>query len=119
MELVFLFLMLALMWAFVIRPQQRKVKEHRAFVASLSVGDEVVTTSGVYGTITDLSQDRVRLEIAPDVEITMARLAIGHRPHEADPVSSDNTPDSALDRVDEVDADNGADSSSSPDDTSE
>lgn len=124
MALVFLFVMLAFMWAFVIRPQQRKVKEHRAFVAGLSVGDEVVTTAGIYGTITDLSHDRVRLEIAPGVQITIARLGIGHYPYvapaEADDASaaaptlgggSESAPDSAPDR-DDVATDASSDDSS-------
>ncbi len=102
MALVFLFVMLAFMWAFVIRPQQRKVKEHRAFVAGLAVGEDVVTTAGIHGTITDLSDDRVRLEIAPGVVITMARLGIGHYPYvasaepetpTADPDGSESAPD--------------------------
>ena len=93
MQLIILAVLLALAWGFVILPQQRRVKEHRAFVGSLSVGDEVITTAGVYGTVTELDDDRVRLRIAPDVEITIARLAIGRpqvettAPDPSDPVS--------------------------------
>lgn len=93
-----LLVMLALTWAFVIVPQQRRVKAHEAYVAGLLVGDRVITTAGVYGTITELSDDRVRLEIAPDVVITIARAAIG-RPQDAatsepDTVPADRTEDS-------------------------
>lgn len=83
--------MLALTWAFVIVPQQRRVKAHQAFVAGLLVGDDVVTTAGVYGTITDLSDERARLEIAPGVEITIARAAIG-RPQPAEETAPADAP---------------------------
>ncbi|MFP5577851.1 MAG: preprotein translocase subunit YajC [Acidimicrobiia bacterium] len=76
MELLVPIAILAVMYAVLIMPQQRRVKEHRAYVASLQVGDDVVTTSGLFGTVTALDDDRARLRIAPDVEITMARMAI-------------------------------------------
>jgi preprotein translocase subunit YajC len=75
-ELLVPIAILAVMYAVLIMPQQRRVKEHRAYVASLQVGDDVVTTSGLFGTVTALDDDRARLRIAPDVEITMARMAI-------------------------------------------
>lgn len=76
MELLVPIAILAVMYAVLIMPQQRRVKEHRAYVASIQVGDDVVTTSGLFGTVTALDDDRARLRIAPDVEITMARMAI-------------------------------------------
>lgn len=76
MELLVPIAILAVMYAVLIMPQQRRVKEHRAYVASLQVGDDVVTTSGLFGTVTALDDDRACLRIAPDVEITMARMAI-------------------------------------------
>lgn len=77
MELLVPLVVLALMWVFLILPQQRRVKAHRSFVETLSVGDAVVTTSGVYGTIVALDDETARLQIAPGVEITVARMAIG------------------------------------------
>lgn len=77
MELLVPLALLALMWVVLILPQQRRVRRHRAFVDALSIGDEVVTTSGMYGTVTELDGEQARLRIAPDVEITVARLAIG------------------------------------------
>jgi len=75
-ELLVPIAILAVMYAVLIMPQQRRVKEHRAYVASIQVGDDVVTTSGLFGTVTALDDERARLRIAPDVEITMARMAI-------------------------------------------
>ncbi len=77
MELLVPLALLALMWVVLILPQQRRVRRHRTFVDALSIGDEVVTTSGMYGTVTELDGEQARLRIAPDVEITVARLAIG------------------------------------------
>lgn len=82
MELLVPIAILGVMWAVLILPQQRRVKAHKAYVESLQVGDEVVTTSGLFGTVTYLDAHRARLRIAPDVEITMARMAIA-RPQSA------------------------------------
>ena len=83
MELLVPIAILGVMWAVLILPQQRRVKAHRAYVESLQVGDDVVTTSGLFGTVTSLDGDRARLRIAPDVEITMARMAIARAQSEA------------------------------------
>lgn len=77
MALLIPLVLLALMWVFLILPQQRRVKEHRNFVSALSVGDAVVTTSGVYGTIRSLDEETVLLQVAPGIELTIARMAIG------------------------------------------
>lgn len=82
MELLVPIAILGVMYAVLILPQQRRVKEHRAYVASLQVGDAVVTTSGLFGTVTALDAEQARLRIAPDVEVTMARMAIA-RPQSA------------------------------------
>lgn len=92
MELLVPIAILGVMWAVLILPQQRRVKQHRAYVESLQVGDEVVTTSGLFGTVTDLDADRARLRIAPDVEITMARMAIA-RPQSAVLTNEPPTPE--------------------------
>ena len=62
MELLVPIVILGVMYAVLILPQQRRVKEHRAYVASLQVGDDVVTTSGLFGTVTAL--DALRAEVA-------------------------------------------------------
>lgn len=60
-----------------IRPQQKRQKEHREMVARLSVGDEVVTAGGVLGRITAVSENVLKLEISPGVEILVQRPTIG------------------------------------------
>jgi preprotein translocase subunit YajC len=61
---------------FIVRPQRRQLAEHRALVASLGVGDVVITTSGMYGTIRSLDAETVDLEIASGVVVKLARAAV-------------------------------------------
>jgi len=65
------------MYFFMIRPQRRRVREQQELQSSIQVHDEVVTTSGIYGTITGEDGDaRFWLEIDDDVQIRIARAAI-------------------------------------------
>jgi len=65
------------MYFFMIRPQRRRMREQADLQNSIEVGDEVVTTSGVYGTITgEDGEARFWLEIEDDVQIRIARAAI-------------------------------------------
>ena len=61
---------------FIVRPQRRQMAAHRALVASLEVGDVVITTSGIYGTIRSLDDEAVDLEIASGVVVKIARAAV-------------------------------------------
>jgi preprotein translocase subunit YajC len=67
---------LALFWFLVIRPQQRRQKEVVALQNSIQVGQRVMMSSGVFGTVVSLTDDRARLEIAPGTQIEIARAAI-------------------------------------------
>jgi preprotein translocase subunit YajC len=67
---------LALFWFMVIRPQQRRQKEVVALQNSIQVGQRVMMSSGVFGTVVSLTEDRARLEIAPGTQIEIARAAI-------------------------------------------
>lgn len=71
------FVLLAVGFFFlIVRPQRRQVAAHRALVASLGVGDEVITAGGVYGTIRAVRDDVIDLEVTDDVVIRVARAAI-------------------------------------------
>ena len=63
----------------IVRPQRRQMAAHRALVATLRVGDDVVTSGGIYGTIQSLDEDAVELEVAPGVVLRVARGAIAQR----------------------------------------
>jgi preprotein translocase subunit YajC len=76
---VYLVILVAAFFLLVVRPQRRQMASHRALVSSLSPGDEIVTTGGVLGTIRDLNEETVDLEVAPTVVIHVARGAIARR----------------------------------------
>ena len=67
---------LALFWFMVIRPQQRRQREVSALQGSIQVGQRVMMSSGIYGTVTSVTDDKARLQIAPGTEIEIARAAI-------------------------------------------
>ena len=68
-----------LMWALLIRPQQRRVRDHQQLVATLGAGDEVITTGGIVGTIVSVVDDIVTLEVAPGMSIRLLRSAVQSR----------------------------------------
>lgn len=67
---------LALFWFMVIRPQQRRQKQVVALQDSIQVGHRVMMSSGIYGTVASITDDRARLEVAPGTVIEIARAAI-------------------------------------------
>jgi preprotein translocase subunit YajC len=73
---VFILVLLVLMWFMLIRPQRRRQLDAQRMVNSLEVGKEIVTAGGLYGTVTALEGDEVRLEIADGVEVRIAKRAV-------------------------------------------
>ncbi|SDE05344.1 preprotein translocase subunit YajC [Limimaricola pyoseonensis] len=72
-----LILIFAIMWFFLIRPQQKKLKEHQAMVAGLRRGDQVVTQGGVIGKVVKVRDDNeVEVEIAQGVVVRVVRSTI-------------------------------------------
>ena len=96
-----------LMWALLIRPQQRRVRQHQELVATLATGDEVITTGGIVGTISHVVDDIITLDVAPDTSIRVLRSAIQTRiaafPDEVAPDTYDDDDDATYD--DDVDID--------------
>ncbi len=78
-----------LMWAFLILPQQRKMRQHQAVIASLEVGDEVVTAGGVYGTVVGVAEETLSVEVAPGIVLQVLRNAVTQRVAPADAVADD------------------------------
>jgi preprotein translocase subunit YajC len=68
-----LILMFVIFYFLLIRPQQKKSKEHREMVANLRKGDRVVTSGGIYGRITGIEESKVTLEISEKVRIKVVR----------------------------------------------
>jgi preprotein translocase subunit YajC len=71
-----LVLIFALFYFIAIRPQQKRAKEHRKMVESLQKGDEVVTTGGILGRITEVSDNFITLDVANGVQIKVQRHAV-------------------------------------------
>ena len=79
MELLFPLVLLGAMWLLLLRPQQQRVKRHRALLATLAVGDDVVTAGGILGRVVRLDDQRVELEVAPGTVLTVVRQAISQK----------------------------------------
>ena len=69
-------LIFAVMYFMVIRPQSKRNKAHRALVAGLSEGDEVLASGGIVGRITGLAEQFVTLEVASDVQVKVQRQSV-------------------------------------------
>jgi len=74
-----------------IRPQQRRAKAQQALVGSVEVGDEIVTTAGVFGTIREIDDvlDVITVEIAPGTNVRMMRAGVGRVVVDEDAVGDD------------------------------
>jgi len=77
--LIILILLFFVMYTVMIRPQQRRAREHQALIAAVELGDEVMTTAGIFGTVTSIEGDVIGVEISPGTVMRVARAAIGRR----------------------------------------
>jgi preprotein translocase subunit YajC len=75
-QYLFILVLLALVWFMLIRPQRRRQQEVQRLLESIGVGKEIVTAGGLYGTVTAIEDDEVRLEIADGVEVRVAKRAV-------------------------------------------
>ena len=75
-QIIFLVLMFAAMYFLMIAPQRKKQKEHAKMLDSLSTGDEVVTSGGIYGEITNKKDDRFVIRIAEGTKIEVGKAFI-------------------------------------------
>ncbi len=71
-----LVLILGVFWFLIIRPQQKKKKEHLSMVDSLKKGDKIVTNDGIFGTIIKVGDERVTLEVASKVQMQFERQQV-------------------------------------------
>ncbi len=77
-----LIVIFAIFYFLLIRPQQKRQKEHQKFLESLKRGDEVITNGGIYGRVVDIKDNVVSLELAKNVVIRIAKSQIAGRPTE-------------------------------------
>jgi preprotein translocase subunit YajC len=85
-----LLLMFAIFYFLLIRPQQKKAKEHREMISNLKKGDRVVTSGGIHGRITSLDESTVAVEIADKVKVKILRgnISVINQPTEQGAVKS-------------------------------
>lgn len=76
MDFLPLIALLAVFYFLVLRPQQKRAKEHRDLVTALQRGDEISTVGGMVGTVTKVYEEYVGIEIAEGVEVTVQKIAI-------------------------------------------
>ncbi len=77
MQMLPMILMFVVLWFLMIRPQMKKAKEHKALLAALAKGDEVVTQGGLVGKIVKVGDSYVTVEIAEGTEVVVQKPAIG------------------------------------------
>jgi preprotein translocase subunit YajC len=71
-----LILMFAIFYFLLIRPQQKKAKQHKTLLSSLRKGDRIVTSGGLHGLITGVADDVVTIEIAPKIRVKVSRGSV-------------------------------------------
>ena len=73
---IMLILIVVVMWFFMIRPQRKQQKELQAFRDSLKKGDKVVTIGGIYGTVCEIKEESVLIEVDNNVKIRVSKQAL-------------------------------------------
>jgi len=84
-------LMFVIIYFLIIRPQQKQQKKHKAMVAALGKGDKIITNSGIFGTITGMTDIAVTLEVAKNVHIKVLRSHVAGSQPQLGEKSGDST----------------------------
>jgi preprotein translocase subunit YajC len=71
-----LILIFVIMYFLILRPQQKRMKEHRNMVSELKRGDQVITQGGLIGKVTDVKDDELTVEIAQGVKVRVVRATV-------------------------------------------
>ena len=100
MQILILLAMVAVFYAILIVPQQRKMKKKQEMLASIEPGEEIMTSSGIYGSVVEIDGAVVFIDIGEGIELKMARDAIETviRPEDEtdDPAEEDEDSDEAI-----------------------
>jgi preprotein translocase subunit YajC len=84
-----LILIFAIMYFLLIRPQQKKMKEHQNMVEALRRGDRIVTQGGIVGKVTKVKEgDEIEVEIAPEVKVSVVKQTISQVRSKTEPAES-------------------------------
>ncbi|MBC7988306.1 MAG: preprotein translocase subunit YajC [Luteimonas sp.] len=76
--LLFPIILIGVMYFLMIRPQMKRAKEHKSMLEKLSVGDEVITNGGIAGTVREIGDSFITVEIADNVRVRIQKGAIGN-----------------------------------------
>jgi preprotein translocase subunit YajC len=98
--LIIMVLMLGVMYVLMIRPQRQRQAQQQSMIDGASVGDDVLTTGGIYGTISEAEGDDIVVEIASGVTVHMTRRGIA-----AVLPPEDEEDDDVVEELEDVDAD--------------
>jgi preprotein translocase subunit YajC len=82
--LIFLIVMVAIFYLLLIRPQKKRVEQHRQLVESIGMGDQVVTIGGLFGHITDEDDETFEIEIALGTRVRLLKSAVARKVEELD-----------------------------------
>ena len=114
--LIIMALMLGVMYVLMIRPQRQRQAQQQSMIDNAGVGDDVLTTGGIYGTITQIEGDDVVVELAPSLTVHMTRRGIAAvLPPEAD--EEDDELEDEEDDADVVDEDSVPEASANGDES--
>jgi len=114
--LIIMALMLGVMYVLMIRPQRQRQAQQQSMIDDAGVGDDVLTTGGIYGTITRVEGDDVVVELAPSLTVHMTRRGIAAvLPPEAD--EEDDELEDEEDDADVVDEDSVPEASANGDES--
>ena len=78
-SLVFIVFLFAIFYFLLIRPQKKRVEQHRKLIESVDSGDEVITIGGLYGTVRAIGDEEIELEVAPGTTLKFTKSAIARR----------------------------------------
>ena len=67
------------MWFLIIAPQRKRQKAHEKMLSSLKSGDHIMTSGGIFGTITNVKEDRFIVKIADNVKIEISKQSVGNK----------------------------------------
>jgi preprotein translocase subunit YajC len=85
-----LILMFVIFYFLLIRPQQKRTKEHRNMISNLKKGDRIITSGGIHGRITGMDESTLTVEIADKVRVKVARANVSNL---AQPAAAPSKPD--------------------------
>lgn len=88
-SLIFLVLVGVVFYFMLYRPNKRRIDQHRSLIDSVTVGDEVVTIGGLFGTVRQITDEQFHLELAPGTTVKLAKSAIARRIEPEPPIQLD------------------------------